>query len=83
MTDCYLCGNQAQISGQDFGRRKIVCCPSCRYYEITKAAISKIQSAEFPEDGIIKIREQVKEINNSGGKPLIHIEDKTLRVSNK
>jgi hypothetical protein len=83
MTDCYLCGNQAKISTEDYGRQKIVSCPRCLYYKITDPAILRIQSAEFPEDGKIKIIEQVKEINNSGEKPLIHTEDATLRVSAK
>jgi len=83
MTNCYLCGDQTKIRGKDFGRRKIVSCPSCGYYEIRDTAIKKIQSAEFPEHGKIKIIEQVKEINKSGGNPLIYIEGAILRVSNK
>jgi hypothetical protein len=83
MVNCCLCENQAEIHGQDYGRRKITRCPSCGYYEITNVAIFKIQAADFPENAKYQLIKQVKQINDSGGEALIVFEDNTLKVLNK
>ena len=80
MPDCYLCEGQAEIHGQDFGRRKVVRCPSCDYYEITNTALSKIQATDFPENAKNYLIEQVKQVNTSGGEAFIVFEDETVKV---
>jgi len=49
MSNCYLCFTEADISGQDYGRRKSVRCPNCGYYEVTNAAIPKLEDNGMPE----------------------------------
>jgi len=83
MTVCYLCESQAEINGQDYGRRKIVRCPSCEYYEITNTALSKLISDDFPKKEKIRIKNQVKEVNDAGGEALIVFENETINVIKK
>lgn len=67
MTTCYLCGSQAQISGQDYGRRKIVRCSSkCGYYEVDNVALSKIDSPDCPPQIKSALLEAIVKIANSG-----------------
>jgi len=80
MTDCYLCGSQAEIYGQDYGRRKAVRCTSCNYYEITNAALSKIQTADFPREAKDQLAKQVKQVSKSGAEPVIIFEDEAVKV---
>ncbi len=81
MKECYLCGGQAEIHNQDYGRRQVVKCPCCVYYEITQSALSKIQMADFMKEMKTQLAKNVKEMNEAHEEPLISLDDGTLKVS--
>lgn len=83
MSKCFLCDEQAEIYGQDVGRRKTVRCDNCIYYEITNSALAKIQSDDFSKDERDKIAKEVANIMADGQEPLIACENKTVMVIRK
>ena len=80
MTDCFLCGQQSEINGADFGRRKIVRCANCGYYEITNTALSKTQKPDFPERILSSLIERIKKINSMNNEAFIVFDDGNLKV---
>lgn len=83
MNNCYLCDSEAEIYDQDIGRRKIVRCKSCDYYEITNAAISRIQSSEFEGNQKNNLAKEVAKISNDDGEALIVSEGGKVAVARK
>lgn len=83
MTNCYLCKSSAEVYGQDYGRRKIVRCPNCGYYEVTKAALSEIHKSDFPKETKNRVKNEVEQINKSGGEPEILLVDDVPKVQAK
>jgi uncharacterized Zn finger protein len=83
VTNCYLCESSAEVYGQDYGRRKIVHCTNCGYYEVTNTALSKIQEPDLPNIIKTTFESRVKQINNSGGNAEIVLVDETLKVQTK
>jgi hypothetical protein len=64
MSNCYLCFTEADISGQDYGRRKSVRCPNCGFYEVTSAAIPKLKDNGMPETARADLIKTIKQLND-------------------
>jgi hypothetical protein len=65
MRNCYLCQAEAEISGQDFGRRKIVRCPKCVYYEASNVVISNLEDKIMPDGLRASLIKSVKCLNEN------------------
>ena len=65
MSNCYLCLTEAEPFGQDFGRRKIVRCPDCGYYEVTNTAITKLEDQSIPSGVKESLIKTIKQINKN------------------
>lgn len=83
MSRCYLCESEAQIHGQDYGRRKVVRCPSCGYFEIENSAIPKIEDPSFKKQRREALARTVKTINNHGKEAEIVFDDNTISARQK
>ena len=83
MSRCYLCGAEAEIHGQDYGLRKVVRCPGCKYYEIGNSAISKIEDPNFKVNMRDELRQTVISINNLEREAEIVFDGNTLSAREK
>lgn len=83
MANCYLCEHVAEISGHDYGRRKIVHCRNCGHYEVTNIALSKIQEPEFPLDIKKQLIDMLQTTKNAGGYAEIVLGNSALEVRQK
>ena len=83
MSRCYLCDAEAEIHGQDYGRRKVVRCSVCEYCEITNTAISKIEDPSFKEQVRKDLATKVRSINSQEKEAEIVFDSNTLRVCEK
>ena len=83
MEKCYLCSDYAEIVGQDYGRRKIVRCPSCIFYEITNTAIPKLEDMELPNELKKGLINTIKKLNKNGKEPEIVFDGNILSAREK
>lgn len=63
---CYLCRDSSTIGGADYGRRQIVRCSKCGYYEVEVAAAKLIQSEDFGSRRREEFRSTLLEIARQG-----------------
>jgi len=83
MKNCYLCSAEAEISGQDYGRRKNVRCPSCGYYEVTNTAILRLEDNGMPEAIRADLIKTIRLINETDKDAEIVFDGKILTAHEK
>lgn len=83
MTKCYLCSAEADVSGQDYGRRKIIRCTECGYYEVTNSAITKLENTGMTKALKADLSKTVKLISESDKNAEIIFEGDTLSAREK
>ena len=83
MKNCYLCSAEAEVFGQDYGRRKNVHCPNCGYYEVTNTAIAKLENDGMPEAIRANLIKTIRAINENDKCAEIVVDEKSLSAYEK
>lgn len=80
---CYLCGASATITGADYGRRHVVRCQRCGYYEVEHPAIKHIQSDDFGMERREDLRNAISAITRGSREAEIVLSGNAILVRGK